>query len=66
MTLPDLEDYIKVKDQAFADYEDQQKWKKMMFSEHQPKPDSSPPTELLQQYNRGYLEAEINGKLREQ
>mgnify|MGYP002296863251 CR=1 FL=1 len=31
MTLLDLEDYIKVKDQAFADYEDQQKWKKMML-----------------------------------
>ncbi len=31
MTLLDLEDYIKVKDQAFADYENQQKWKKMML-----------------------------------
>ena len=31
MTLLDLEDYIKVKDQAFADYEDHQKWKKMML-----------------------------------
>ena len=31
MTLLDLEDYIKVKDRAFADYEDQQKWKKMML-----------------------------------
>ncbi|MBR1703629.1 MAG: glycogen/starch/alpha-glucan phosphorylase [Lachnospiraceae bacterium] len=31
MTLLDLEDYIKTKDQAFADYEDQQKWKKMML-----------------------------------
>ena len=31
MTLLDLEDYIMVKDQAFADYEDQQKWKKMML-----------------------------------
>ncbi len=31
MTLLDLEDYIKVKDQAFADYEDKQKWKKMML-----------------------------------
>ncbi|MBO5337438.1 MAG: glycogen/starch/alpha-glucan family phosphorylase [Lachnospiraceae bacterium] len=32
MTLLDLEDYIKVKDQAFADYENQQKWKKMMLT----------------------------------
>lgn len=31
MTLLDLEDYIRVKDQAFADYEDKQKWKKMML-----------------------------------
>ena len=31
MTLLDLEDYIRVKDQAFADYENQQKWKKMML-----------------------------------
>ena len=31
MTLLDLEDYIRTKDQAFADYEDQQKWKKMML-----------------------------------
>ncbi|MCH5344871.1 MAG: glycogen/starch/alpha-glucan phosphorylase [Acetatifactor sp.] len=31
MTLLDLEDYIKVKDQAFADYEDQEKWKRMML-----------------------------------
>ena len=31
MTLLDLEDYIKVKDQALADYEDRQKWKKMML-----------------------------------
>lgn len=29
MTLLDLEDYIKVKDQAFADYENRDKWKKM-------------------------------------
>ncbi len=29
MTLLDLEDYIKVKDKAFADYEDRTKWKKM-------------------------------------
>ena len=29
MTLLDLEDYIKVKDQAFADYKDQAKWKRM-------------------------------------
>ncbi len=31
MTLLDFEDYIKVKDQALADYEDRQKWKKMML-----------------------------------
>ena len=31
MTLLDLEDYIKVKDQMFADYEDRLKWKKMML-----------------------------------
>ena len=31
MTLLDLEDYIKVKDQAFADYEDRAKWKRMML-----------------------------------
>lgn len=31
MTLLDLEDYIKVKDKALADYEDRQKWKKMML-----------------------------------
>ncbi len=31
MTLLDLEDYIKVKDQAFADYEDRAKWKQMML-----------------------------------
>ncbi len=30
MTLLDLEDYIKVKDQMFADYEDRTKWQKMM------------------------------------
>ena len=29
MTLLDLEDYIKVKDQALADYENREKWKKM-------------------------------------
>ncbi len=32
MTLLDLEDYIRVKDQVFADYEDQLKWKKMMLT----------------------------------
>ena len=32
MTLLDLEDYIAVKDKAFADYEDTQKWKKMMLT----------------------------------
>ncbi len=31
MTLLDLEEYIAVKDKAFADYEDRQKWKKMML-----------------------------------
>ncbi len=31
MTLLDLEDYIAVKDKVFADYEDKQKWKKMML-----------------------------------
>ncbi len=31
MSLLDLEDYIAVKDRCFADYEDQQKWKKMML-----------------------------------
>ena len=31
MTLLDLEDYIKVKDRALKDYEDTQKWKKMML-----------------------------------
>ena len=32
MTLLDLEDYIAVKDRAFKDYEDKQKWKKMMLT----------------------------------
>ncbi len=32
MTLLDLEDYIKVKDQAFADYENRDKWKKMSLT----------------------------------
>ncbi len=31
MTLLDLEDYIKEKDKAFADYEDRDKWKRMML-----------------------------------
>ena len=31
MTLLDLEDYVKVKDQAFADYEDRTAWKKKML-----------------------------------
>ncbi len=31
MTLLDLEEYIKVKDQAFADYEDQGEWKQKML-----------------------------------
>ena len=32
MTLIDLEDYIKVKDQMIADYEDREKWQKMMLT----------------------------------
>ena len=32
MTLLDLEDYIKVKDKVFSDYEDRLKWKKMMLN----------------------------------
>ncbi len=31
MTLLDLEDYIRTKDQMMADYEDQKKWRKMML-----------------------------------
>ena len=31
MTLLDLEDYIAVKDKAFADYENRDKWKRMML-----------------------------------
>lgn len=31
MTLLDLEDYIRVKDQMFEDYKNQEKWKKMML-----------------------------------
>ncbi len=31
MTLLDLEDYIATKERMFADYEDKQKWKKMML-----------------------------------
>lgn len=31
MTLLDFEDYIKVKDQVFADYENRQKWQRMML-----------------------------------
>ncbi len=31
MTLLDLEEYIKVKDQMFADYENREKWQKMML-----------------------------------
>ena len=31
MTLLDLEDYIKTKDQMMADYEEQKKWRKMML-----------------------------------
>ena len=31
MTLLDLEDYIATKDRIFKDYEDRQKWKKMML-----------------------------------
>ena len=32
MTLLDLEDYIKTKDKIFADYEDQEKWKRMSLT----------------------------------
>ena len=32
MTLLDLEDYIRVKDQVFSDYENKQKWKRMMLT----------------------------------
>ena len=32
MTLLDLEDYIAVKDRAFADYENRHKWKRMMLT----------------------------------
>ena len=32
MTLIDLEEYIKVKDQMIADYEDREKWQKMMLT----------------------------------
>lgn len=31
MTLLDLEDYIAAKDKMMADYEDQDKWRKMML-----------------------------------
>ena len=31
MTLLDLEDYIRVKDKVFADYEDRRAWKKKML-----------------------------------
>ena len=31
MTLLDLEEYIEVKDRMFADYEDREKWKRMML-----------------------------------
>ena len=31
MTLLDLEDYIAEKDRALADYEDREKWKRMML-----------------------------------
>ena len=31
MTLLDLEDYIAVKDRVFADYEDREKWRRMML-----------------------------------
>ena len=32
MTLLDLKDYIATKDKMFKDYEDTQKWKKMMLT----------------------------------
>ncbi len=31
MTLLDLEDYIKAKDRIFADYENRDKWRRMML-----------------------------------
>ena len=31
MTLLDLEDYIATKDRMFADYKDEEKWKRMML-----------------------------------
>ena len=31
MTLLDLEEYIKVKDQMLEDYRDREKWKRMML-----------------------------------
>ena len=31
MTLLDLEDYVRVKEQAFEDYENQEKWRRMML-----------------------------------
>ena len=31
MTLLDLEDYIATKDKMFADYKDEEKWKRMML-----------------------------------
>ena len=31
MTLLDLEDYIKTKDRIFADYEDRDRWQRMML-----------------------------------
>ena len=46
MTLLDLKDYIKVKDQVFADYEDRNSWAKKMLVISE-KPDSSLLTELL-------------------
>jgi starch phosphorylase len=32
MTLLDLEEYIEVKDRMFADYENKDKWKRMMLN----------------------------------
>ena len=31
MTLLDLEDYIRTKERMLADYEDQEKWRRMML-----------------------------------
>ena len=51
MALLDLEDYIRVKEQMFADYEDRQSWaKKMMINIAQAGYFSSDRT--IEEYNR--------------